>query len=119
MYLWVFADDPRAVDLFQGNLLLGPALDAARVGVVEIAVSLGRKAHERRPALGFPAIADHDQMHDQDGHRGRTLPSRSRTLLKRLPQCWLACQLGKRDQAIADLARERHALGATGRNVDG
>jgi hypothetical protein len=51
-------------------------------------------------------------MHDQDRHGGRILPGRSRTLLKRLALFWLAYLLAKRDQAIADLARQGQALGA-------
>src|SRR5258708_4617816 len=118
MHLGVLADDPGAGDLFQGNLLLGPALDAARVGVVEIACCPGRKAQERRPALGFLAITDHHRMRDQDGHGGGLLPSGPRALLKRLAQFWLTGLLGKRDQAIADLARHGHALWATGSDID-
>src|SRR6266446_9881491 len=86
MHLGVLADDPGAGDLFQGNLLLGPALDAARVGVVEIACCPGQKAKERCPALGFLAVTDHHKMLNQDGHRGWLLPSGSRAMLKCLPQ---------------------------------
>src|SRR5258708_1951098 len=119
MRLRVLADDPRAVGLFQRNLLLGPALDAARIGVVEIACCPGRKAQERCPALGFLAITYHHPMHDQDGHGGWLLPSGPRALLKRLALFWLTYLLIKRDQAIADLARQGHTLGATGSDVDG
>src|SRR5260370_13157634 len=58
-------------------------------------------------------------MRDQDGHGGGLLPSGPRALLKRLAQFWLTGLLGKRDQAIADLARHGHALGATGSDIDG
>src|SRR5260221_1162001 len=119
MRLRVLADDPRAVGLFQRNLLLGPAVDAARIGVVEIACCPGRKAQERCPALGFLAITYHHPMHDQDGHGGWLLPSGPRALLKRLALFWLTYLLIKRDQAIADLARQGHTLGATGSDVDG
>src|SRR5258707_15565009 len=90
MRLRVLADDPRAVGLFQRNLLLGPALDAARIGVVEIACCPGRKAQERGPALGFLAITYHRPMHDQDAHGGWLLPTGPRALRKRLGLFWLA-----------------------------
>ena len=58
-------------------------------------------------------------MHDQDGHGGGLLKSGPRALKKRLAQCWLTGRLSKRDQAIADLARQGHALRPSCSDVDG
>src|SRR5260221_7952352 len=111
----VFADQPLASDLLQGNFSLRPVLNAARVAVIEVAGCLRREAPERGAALSLLSRAHHHKMLDQSGHGRGILPSLSRSLLKRLAQLWLTGQPSKRDQAVADLARQRHALGAGGR----
>src|SRR5258708_36302433 len=118
MGMRVFGGEPCVAGLFLGDLWLGPALDAAGVGVAQIACYPGEEAPERRPALGFLAITDHHKMLDQDGHGGWLLPRGPRAPLKGLAQFWLTCLRRERDQAIADLARQSHALRATGRDVD-
>jgi hypothetical protein len=54
----------------QGNIVLSPVLDAARVGIVEIACKPGRMAQERCPVLSRLSITYYHRMRDQDEHGG-------------------------------------------------
>src|SRR5919198_746433 len=116
----VLADLPVAVHLREGDLGLSAPLDTAWVGIVlQSLARLRLEPPQPGPALRLLAIADDDEVLDEDRQRRGVLSRRACTLREGGAQLLRRGQRRVGDQAVTVLAGQAHALRPGRGDVDG